>query len=130
MEVTNIDLRPLTLGQYTSAVAELTFGGAGTKPKGTILARSTATGKMIPYAIGGVTDGNGVPSAVLLHDVTATGAGDVPCDVLTTGQVALERLIVEADGDASNITGAVSDLLRDFAIVTKTVTDQSVLDNQ
>ena len=94
----------------------LTFGGAGTVNKGTILARDSVSGNLVPFVIGGSTNGNGIPKAVLAEDVTATGAGNERCRILQTGVVDFALLIVLADGDNSNITKAIRDQLRDYGI--------------
>ncbi len=96
-----------------------TAAGAGTTPAGTILARSTASGKLILYVKGGSTDGNGVPVAVLSTDLVAAGAGDVFCRPVVKGQVAKTRLVIAADGDNSNIDKAVQDLLRGIGILVR-----------
>ncbi|MES1178954.1 MAG: head decoration protein [Myxococcales bacterium] len=106
----------------------VTFGGAGTLLQGTILARDSSTLKLVPFVKGGVTNGNGIPKAVLLYPVTATGAGDVQADALVSGGVRLERLVINADGNAANIDGAVRDQLRAFDIVPVTTQQLSVLD--
>ena len=107
----------------------VTFAAAGTLKAGTILARSTATLKMVPFVIGGTTAGNGVPSAVLVNDVTATAAGDVVASPLIGGQVRAGDLIVAADGDASNITAKEVDELRSYGIITRNTNQLSIQDN-
>lgn len=108
---------------------ELTFGGAGTVLEGTILARSTSTGKLIPYVKGGSSDGDGVPRAVLPYTVEATGAGDVPVRPIISGVVNVAKLVIHADGDAENIDGAVRDLLRATGIIPVDVNDLGRVDN-
>src|SRR6187455_2840287 len=87
----------------------ITFGGGATLLAGTILARDTSTQKMVVYVKGGVANGNGVPDVVLLYPVTAAGAGDVMSDVLISGGVRKERLVINADGNDTNIDGIVID---------------------
>lgn len=94
----------------------LTFGGAATYLKGTILARDTSTQKWVPYVVGGSTNGNGTPRGILMQDVTATGAGDVACRVVIKGTVNRKRLIVLAAGDDSTITKLIEDMLRQYMI--------------
>lgn len=107
----------------------LTFGGAGTVKKGTILARHGGTLKFIPYVKGGTDNANGVPRAVVTHDVEAEGAGDVPVRVLAAGTVNQRRLVIHADGDAENIDGAVRDLLRATGIIPQDVEQLAREDN-
>ena len=130
MDVTNIDSGSVLIegGQFKDDL--ITFAGEDTFVAGTILARSTASGKLILFVKGGVTDGNGVPVAVLTYDVTATGAGDVAGRALIAGVVNKGRLVIDADGDDSNIDGAVIDDLRNVGIVPVTVSQLSQLDNQ
>ena len=88
-----------------------------------------ADGKIYPYA----TDGAGgvqIPTAVLTEDKVATGAGNIPIRAMISGQLIAERLVIDADGDASNITAAILDQLRDFTLVALSVPDISELDNQ
>lgn len=108
----------------------ITFGGAGTLLAGTILARDTATLKLIPFLKGGVTNGDGVPKAVIRDAVTATGAGDVPCKPIIGGRLRKDKLVIDADGDASNVDKAVEDELRDFTLVVSSTTQLMELDNQ
>lgn len=89
----------------------------------------TADGTLTPFVIGGV-GGAQTPIAVLTYDVTATGAGDVSMRDMVTGSVRAGRLVIDADGDASNITDAILDQLRDYTLVAIDVQNLSVLDNQ
>lgn len=93
----------------------LTFAGAGTVLKGTLLARTTATGKLTPFVVGGA-GGAGVAVALLTYDVVATGAGDIAVRALVRGVVNKNRLIIHADGNGVNITNAILDGLRDYGI--------------
>lgn len=88
-----------------------------------------ANGKMVPFVIGGVA-GAGVPSAVLTADVVAAGAGDEPFRPMISGEVRKEKLIIDADGDGSNITSAILDQLRDFTVVSQDVQELNIQDNQ
>lgn len=87
-----------------------------------------ANGKMVPFAIGGVA-GAGVPKAILTYDVSKTGAGDEPIRAMVGGEVRKEKLILDADGDGSNITDAILDQLRDFSIVSADVQELNIADN-
>jgi len=94
----------------------LTVGGAGTTPIGTILARDSSTGKLVPFVKGGSTNENGIPKVVLANEVVAAGAGDNAVRVGVNGSAIKGRLIIAADGDASNIDAVVKDQLRDYSI--------------
>lgn len=97
--------------------ALVTFGGADVYVAGTILARDTSTQKFIAYVKGGSSNGNGVPRAILTHELTATLAGDLAASVLVAGEINQRRLVIDADGDASNVDGNVRDLLRQTGLI-------------
>lgn len=130
IEITNVDLGSVELENARFDQDILTFGGAGTVIEGTILARDSVSLKLVPFVKGGSTNENGIPKAVLTYDVEATGAGDVPVRAMLSGIVRLERLVIDADGDDSNIDQAVRDQLRDYNITSKSVQELNVLDNQ
>lgn len=88
-----------------------------------------ADGKLVPYAIGGAA-GTGNPMAVLTYEVSKTGSGDLAVRPLVDGEVDATRLVVDADGDASNVTAAIIDQLRSAGIVATDVQQLSKLDNQ
>ncbi len=107
----------------------ITFAAAGTLAPGTILARDSVSLKLVPFVKGGTDNENGTPKAVLTYEVSATAAGDVPARVAVSGEFRKERLVIDADGDDSNIDAAVIDQLRDYDLVPLDVTDLSVADN-
>ena len=88
-----------------------------------------ANGKLVPFVIGGVA-GAGIPKTVLTYDVVAAGAGDESIRSLISGSVRTEKLIIDADGDGSNITDAILDQLRNYGIVPQNVSELNILDNQ
>lgn len=106
----------------------VTFAGAGTFAAGAILARDSSTLKLVIFVKGGVTAGNGIPKAVLTYPVTSAGAGDVKARVLISGKVRKERLVINADGDDSNIDAAVIDQLRAYGITPESTQQLAVLD--
>lgn len=128
--ITNVDIGSVILQDAEFRDDLLTFGGAGTVIEGTILSRDSVSGKLVPFVKGGSTNENGIPKAVITYDVTAAGAGDVPVRAGISGRYRKERLVIAADGDASNIDNAVMDQLRDYGLVPVDVHDLSVLDNQ
>lgn len=105
----------------------LNHGGAATIARGTILARNTTSGKLGVYASGG-TDGLNVPKYVLLNECVFSGSGDLPCQAMSVGEVWKSLLIVQADGDDSNIGYAVLEALRP-TIVARLHTELGVVDN-
>lgn len=88
-----------------------------------------ANGKLVPFAFAGA-GGAQTPKAILTYDVTATGAGDVPVRDMVTGTVRASRLVIDADGDATNVDAAVLDELRDYTLISIDVQELSILDNQ
>ena len=130
MTVTNVDLGSVILKNAQHRDDTITFAGADVFAEGTILARDSVSGKLVLFVKGGATNENGIPKAVLTYDITATGAGDLPGRAMISGEVRKERLIIDADGDDSNIDAAVIDQLRDYGIVAINVTELAELDNQ
>lgn len=108
----------------------VTFAGAATLLAGTILAVDSVSLKWVPYVKGGVTNQNGIPKAVLTYALTSTGAGDYRARALVAGDVAKDKLVINADGSDVNIDQAVKDLLRDYSIIVKEPAQQlNALDN-
>jgi hypothetical protein len=108
----------------------LTFAGAATIKAGTILARDSVSLKLVPFVVGGVANENGIPKAIVTYEVIATGAGDVAIRAGIAGSYRLPLLVIDADGDASNIDGAVVDMLRRYTLIPVDVTELNTLDNQ
>lgn len=71
-----------------------------------------------------------MPKAILTYDVTATAAGDVPIRAGVAGGYRKERLVIDADGDDSNVTPAILDQLRAYGLVPVNVNELGILDNQ
>ncbi len=122
----------LVMGPHEDRRMTVTFAGSATFAYGTILARDTSTNKLVLYVKGGVANGNGVPAAILLepNGITRVGAGDVTgALVLTSGKVRLNKLIIAADGNSSNIDTTVMDLLQSKNISVTSVLDHAVANN-
>lgn len=130
ISTTNIDTSPVFIEQGIFEDGVLTLAGAATVKAGTILAVDSSTQKYVLFVKGGNTNENGIPKAVLTYDLVVTGAGDQPVRVGLAGDVRLDKLIINADGDNSNIDKTVMDQLRDYGIVVRTVKNLSSLDNQ
>lgn len=126
MEVTNNATSGLVVWAPKYNNETLNAGGAVTWAKGTLLGRLTASGKLTAYA-SGAADGSEVPVAVLVEEVIFTGAGDKPARVLVGGEVRRADLVAHGVGA---ITIAEADLLRDYGIISYTVTQLGELDNQ
>lgn len=129
MKVTNVDLGSVILKDAQFRDELLTFAEAGTVSEGTILARDSASGKLVPFATDG-DNGAEVPKAILTYDVTAAASGDVAIRAGVAGGFRKERLVIHADGDGSNVDDAILDQLRDYGLVPVDVTELGILDNQ
>ena len=66
---------------------------------------------------------------MLTYDVESDGAGDVAGRVLVSGIVNKDRLVIDADGDASNVDATVTAALRDKNIVALSVAQLGQVDN-
>ncbi len=133
LTITNLDTGSVSLRDTEHQDDIVKFTGADTYVEGTILARDTADDKLIAYVKDGVTLGNGIPVAIITAraGVVATGAGDIAARVAVKGVFILERLVIDADGDSSNIDDGVKDELRDSGLaVALTAPERQILDNQ
>ncbi len=104
----------------------LKFSAAGELKDGTILARETTSGKLIPFVKGG-TGGAEEPKAVLTYDVKVDAAGDVAIRAAIVGKFRKQRLIILADGDDSNVDAAVIDGLRQVGLTPIDVHETTIL---
>lgn len=128
--VTNNDIGSVILKDAQFRDGLITFAGAGTLLEGTILAVDSVSSNFVPFVKGGVTNENGIPKAILTYEVVATGAGDIPSRLGVAGSYRKERLVIDADGDDSNVDQAVIDELRDYGLVPIDVQELNILDNQ
>lgn len=130
IEITNNKTRTIVVWEPVFEDDTVTFAGAATLKAGTILARDSVSLKLVPYVKGGSTNENGIPKAVLRDELTAAGAGDLPCRPIIGGRIRKGDLVIDADGDASNVDAAVVDQLRDFSVIALGTTQLAELDNQ
>lgn len=121
----------LIMGDHEDRRETVAFAGTDTFVYGTIFSRSTASGKLALYVKGGATDGNGVPVAILLDSsINRTGSGDVTgVLVLTSGKVRKDKLVIDADGNSTNIDAVVMSLLQSQGISVTTALDHAVANN-
>lgn len=127
MEITNIDVNSVELADGEFSDELLTFGGEDTFVAGTILARDSGTGKMVPFDpddAGGVD--HEVAKAVLTYDVSRGSAGDVSIRALVRGKVDASRLVID---DGAAVTDAHLDQLRDYGITPVDVQQLGRIDN-
>jgi hypothetical protein len=87
-----------------------------TYPVGTLLARDTSTLKLVPFVKGGSTNGNGIINSVLSAELVASASQDYGVSVTIAGQVDKDLLIIDADGNASNVDAAIVDELAKMGI--------------
>src|SRR5690554_5751871 len=104
--ITNNDLGSVALEGAIHHDELVTFGATDEFVAGTILARDSVSGKLVLFVKGGSTNGNGIPKAVLSYTISRTGTGDVPARVIVKGHINRERLVIDADGDNSNVDEA------------------------
>lgn len=88
----------------------------------------TADGDLKPFVSTGV-GGLQVPYGVLTYEQTVTGSGDVSGRVMIAGKVNKDKLIIDVDGDGSNVDATVVKQLRDVSIVAVAVDEQLIFDN-
>lgn len=127
--ITSLDVGSGIVGTPDVQDAVINFAGADVLKPLTLLARHTGTLKLQIYVKGGVSNGNGVPVALTLGEVVATGVGDVPVRAIFGGSVVQERLVIDAQGDGSAVDATVLDLLRSTGIRPVPTQQLSKLDN-
>lgn len=127
--ITNQDLGSFQLGDNSFKDDTYVHAGAVTILEGTILARLAASEQLVPFVKGGSL-GAEIPVAIATEDEVATGAGTPPTRTLVSGRVRKQRLIIQADGDASNIDDVVRDQLQQTGIVAIDTEELQILDNQ
>ena len=127
--ITDNDLNSPILADADFRDELLTFAGADTLAPGTILARDSGTLKLVIFVKGGVTNENGIPKAILTYEVVAAGAGDETIRAGLAGKYRKEKLVIDADGDDSNIDAAVIDQLRGYGLTPIDVKELNIADN-
>lgn len=128
--ITNIDVGTVIVENAKFRDELVTFAGADTFAEGTILARDSISLKLVLFVKGGVTNENGIPKAILTYPVVATGAGDIKSRIGVSGVYRKDKLIIDADGDDSNVDAAVMDQLRSYGLVPLDVNELNIQDNQ
>jgi len=130
LEIVNVDTGSVILRDAVHSDGLLTFAGADTFVAGTIIARDSVSLKYVVFVKGGSTNENGIPKALLTSDISAAGAGDVAIRAMITGFLRKERLVIDADGDDTNVDATVRDQLRTYGLVALDVQELNILDNQ
>ncbi len=88
-----------------------------------------ASGKIVPFEKDGA-GGAQIPKYIITDALTSTGAGDYPTRLLISGRVRKGDLVIDSDGDDSNVDQTVIDQLRDFTMLPESITQLGELDNQ
>lgn len=104
----------------------LTAAGAETWPAGAVLARVTASAKLVRFVPAGA-DGSEVPLAVLTVPVEFAGAGDRTERPAIEGRVRRGDLLDDAD---AALTDAAIDTLRSYGVIAQVTHQQTEQDNQ
>lgn len=129
MIVTNIDLGSVMYSEGVFNPVDFKFLAAETWLEGTILARVESDGTYVPFVVGGTANVNGTPKVILTYESTS-GITTISGKVLMGGVVVKERLVIHGDADLTNLTEVHIEQLRDYGILTQSVQELSVLDNQ
>ena len=104
----------------------LTATGAETWPAGAVLARVTASGKLVRLDTGGA-DGSEVPLAMLTVPVEFAAAGDRVERPAIAGRVRRGDLVDAADAALSDED---IDTLRSYGVIAQVTNELTQLDNQ
>lgn len=126
--ITDIDLGSVMLevwGKRASVLsnAELT---EQTFAPGTILALSSADGKLYPYDPAAVADDIEIPKFILTYEVVIAASSDAQVEVISAGKVDQTRLVIH---DGTALTAAMLDELMDRPFVLVDVTQLAKVDN-
>jgi len=116
----------------TFVVAGMTFvitdGSTDFAVADTFALTPVADGDFVIFAEAGI-GGAQNPIGVLSYEIIAAAEADVSCSVMVGGTTRKDKLIIDADGDDSNVTEAILDRLRSAGIDAVTVTELLVRDN-
>ena len=116
----------LLLGNNIFRDDVFTAAGANTYPAGTVLARDTASSKLVVYVSGG-SGGEEVPTAILRNELITTGSGDTKIRSVIAGEARLDQ-VTEFGGTTLTILER-DELKNASGIILLEDNDLSVLDN-
>jgi len=133
IKTTDIDQTPLSRegAKFRDGVLTITVPGAEavTVKRGTLLAVDSVSKKFVPYVQGGATNEDGIVKAVMTSDCTLEATGDIGVRPQISGDLTAKLLVIDADGDGSNIGVEEVDGLRDYSIIAVDVTSLAQYDN-
>lgn len=126
--ITNIDLGSAALEVWGSMNGTLRNAAvtAQTFVEGTLLALSSADGKLYPYDPAAVADNINIPKYVLTYEVAALATSDNPVQVMSAGKVNQRRLVIHA---GTPVAAAHLDALLDRPIIPVDVQQLAKIDN-
>lgn len=87
-----------------------------------------ADGDLVAFATDGV-GGAQEPLKILLDEIVVTGAADKPARPMAAGVFKYEYLVIDADGDNSNVTAEIKQKLQNAGIRIVGMPDRGALDN-
>lgn len=130
--ITNIDQGQVVITgrQYQDDSLYMAGAGPHTVKAGTILARDSVSGKLVPFVKGGSTNENGIPKALIAYEATKAASGDIRVRALIDGDILADKLIIHADGDGHEVNAAIIDALRNYGLVALAATELQTADNQ
>lgn len=128
--ITNNDLSSVTLKDLQFRDAFITFTAASTLVAGTILALDSVSKKYVPFVVGGTTNNNGIPKSLIVKEIIAEAAGDIPCRIAVSGSVKKELLVIDGNNPGVGIDEDVITGLRDFTLIPIDVKELNIYDNQ
>lgn len=114
---------------FTYRTVLFTAAGALTFPRGMVLGRITATGKVTFY-LTAAGDGTEIPFAVLADELVAPGVGDTSVRIITSGEFREDDVLVWTAGTPVPPSIAERDLLQTKGLYLTPETELSIQDNQ
>jgi hypothetical protein len=126
LNIANRDLNGIVVFGAVFEDQILTAAGAETWPAGAVLARVTASGKLVRLDTGGA-DGSEVPLAVLTVEVEFAGAGDRTERPAIAGRVRRGDLVDDSD---VALVDADIDTLRSYGVIAQITNQLTEIDNQ
>jgi hypothetical protein len=134
--ITNNNLSNVLLKDAQFQDCQISFLSEATLQEGTILAVDSLSKDFVPFVKGGTANENGIPKAILTYELFGKEP-EVPvfpfnqsARVAISGTFRKELLVIDADGDGSNVDQTVLDQLRDYGLVPDSVQELNYLDNQ
>jgi hypothetical protein len=87
-----------------------------------------ADGNLVPFSLTGA-GGAQIPVSVMGSALSASGSGNYSVRPIVRGTVKLSHLVIDADGDSSNVSMTLRDQLRSAGILVKVTDELGSYDN-